>query len=198
MRPPLSLRSLIGSLLCSHVHTDTAPTQVYDDFKRHVSGCRSVCCVYWRSANDSHLFLLRVSDPLFASASAHTHAHTHSCKHTRIHTHTCKQTFTRTTHAYTQMGPSDHTRMHTQMGPSLCNTPFKTQVTDAAKKRAVAQNVDYETFKNMVSVAHLKPLQAPNTISHGACVSRGCVHTLAERSAVPLSLNIGKERSRLI
>lgn len=42
-----------------------------------------------------------------------------------------------------------------------------TQVVDAAKKRAVAQNVDYETFKNMVSVAHLKPLQAPNSVKHG-------------------------------
>ncbi|KAK9836303.1 hypothetical protein WJX81_003539 [Elliptochloris bilobata] len=32
---------------------------------------------------------------------------------------------------------------------------------DAAKKRAVAQHVDYEAFKNMVAVAHLRPLQAP-------------------------------------
>mmetsp|Transcript_6253 Transcript_6253/g.21466 ORF Transcript_6253/g.21466 Transcript_6253/m.21466 type:complete len:249 (+) Transcript_6253:192-938(+) len=31
---------------------------------------------------------------------------------------------------------------------------------DAAKKRAVKQGCDYDTFKNMVSVAHLKPLQA--------------------------------------
>ena len=29
---------------------------------------------------------------------------------------------------------------------------------DAAKKRAVAQYVDYDTFKNMVLVAHLKPI----------------------------------------
>jgi len=43
---------------------------------------------------------------------------------------------------------------------------FKRKVIDAAKKRAVSQNVDYETFKNMVSVAHLKPLQAPNTVKH--------------------------------
>ncbi|KAF5833665.1 hypothetical protein DUNSADRAFT_9975 [Dunaliella salina] len=41
---------------------------------------------------------------------------------------------------------------------------FKRKVIDAAKKRAVSQNVDYETFKNMVSVAHLKPLQAPSTV----------------------------------
>jgi hypothetical protein len=32
------------------------------------------------------------------------------------------------------------------------------QLIDAAKKRAVAQHSDYETFKNMVSVAHLRPL----------------------------------------
>ena len=36
------------------------------------------------------------------------------------------------------------------------------QAIDAAKKRAVAQNVDYDTFKNMVHVAHLKPLQSPS------------------------------------
>jgi len=35
---------------------------------------------------------------------------------------------------------------------------------DCAKKRAVAQRVDYDTFKNMVSVAHLKPLQAPDEV----------------------------------
>ncbi|QDZ18392.1 putative dynein attachment factor [Chloropicon primus] len=35
---------------------------------------------------------------------------------------------------------------------------------DSAKKRAVAQRVDYDTFKNLVSVAHLKPLQAPDEI----------------------------------
>lgn len=61
--------------------------------------------------------------------------------------------------------------------PSLCtyhpgspNTnPAEThvQAVDAAKKRAVAQNVDYETFKNMVSVAHLRPLQAPNNTRTG-------------------------------
>ncbi len=47
---------------------------------------------------------------------------------------------------------------------------------DAAKKRAVAQRVDYDTFKNMVSVAHLRPLQAPDqTIrgTHGAAVTLG-------------------------
>ena len=30
---------------------------------------------------------------------------------------------------------------------------------DAAKKRAVGQLSDYDTFRNMVSVAHLRPLQ---------------------------------------
>eukprot|EP00798_Chlamydomonas_sp_ICE-L_P011935 gene11935-15044_t len=39
---------------------------------------------------------------------------------------------------------------------------FKKQAIDAAKKRAVGQYVDYDTFKNMVAVAHLKPLHAPN------------------------------------
>ena len=39
---------------------------------------------------------------------------------------------------------------------------------DSAKKRAVAQRVDYDTFKNLVSVAHLKPLQAPDEIVRGA------------------------------
>ncbi|KAK9823139.1 hypothetical protein WJX72_000544 [[Myrmecia] bisecta] len=38
---------------------------------------------------------------------------------------------------------------------------FRRQATDLAKKRAVAQHVDYDTFKNMVAVAHLRPLQAP-------------------------------------
>lgn len=37
---------------------------------------------------------------------------------------------------------------------------WKRQAVDAAKKRAVAQLADYETFKNMVSVAHLKPITA--------------------------------------
>ncbi len=38
---------------------------------------------------------------------------------------------------------------------------------DAAKKRAVAQRSDYDTFKNMVSVAHLRPIQAPDTHERG-------------------------------
>ncbi|MEW5303826.1 MAG: hypothetical protein WDW36_006480 [Sanguina aurantia] len=37
---------------------------------------------------------------------------------------------------------------------------FKRKAIDEAKKRAVGQHVDYETFKNMVLVAHLKPLSA--------------------------------------
>ncbi|GMH37271.1 hypothetical protein BSKO_05144 [Bryopsis sp. KO-2023] len=41
---------------------------------------------------------------------------------------------------------------------------FKRQVVDDAKKRAVSQHVDYDTFKNMVSVAHLRPIQAPNEL----------------------------------
>ena len=35
---------------------------------------------------------------------------------------------------------------------------WKRKAIDSAKKRAVAQFVDYETFKNMVSVAHLKAI----------------------------------------
>ncbi len=46
---------------------------------------------------------------------------------------------------------------------------------DDAKKRAVAQNVDYDTFKNMVSVAHLRPIQAAST-------SRTGVHMHARRA----------------
>lgn len=37
----------------------------------------------------------------------------------------------------------------------------KAHAIDAAKKQAVAQHADYDTFKKMVSVAHLKPLHAP-------------------------------------
>ncbi len=46
------------------------------------------------------------------------------------------------------------------------------QAIDAAKKRAVAQGVDYDTFKNMVSVAHLRPLQAPSLLPQGECVEQ--------------------------
>uniref|UniRef100_A0A7R9V6A5 Uncharacterized protein n=1 Tax=Chlamydomonas euryale TaxID=1486919 RepID=A0A7R9V6A5_9CHLO len=45
---------------------------------------------------------------------------------------------------------------------------WKRQVVDEAKKRAVGQNVDYETFKNMVSVAHLRPIGAAKTVKHEA------------------------------
>ena len=45
------------------------------------------------------------------------------------------------------------------------------QEIDSAKKRAVAQRVDYDDFKNMVSVAHLRPIQAPDLKSKGCtCV----------------------------
>lgn len=40
-------------------------------------------------------------------------------------------------------------------------------VRDAAKHRAVAQMEDYDGFKNMVSVAHLRPWHAPNHKDHG-------------------------------
>jgi len=32
---------------------------------------------------------------------------------------------------------------------------------------SVGQNVDYETFKNMVAVAHLRPLHAANMANNG-------------------------------
>lgn len=50
------------------------------------------------------------------------------------------------------------------LGHSVCAAA---QVVDEAKKRAVGQHVDYDTFKNMVSVAHLKPIGAPNTAGSG-------------------------------
>lgn len=45
---------------------------------------------------------------------------------------------------------------------------WKRKVVDDAKKRAVSQAVDYDTFKNMVSVAHLKPITAPSSGRTGA------------------------------
>ena len=39
---------------------------------------------------------------------------------------------------------------------------------DAAKKRAVGQLSDYDTFRNMVSVAHLRPLQAESRADRAA------------------------------
>ena len=44
---------------------------------------------------------------------------------------------------------------------------WKRQEVDSAKKRAVAQYVDYDTFKNMVLVAHLKPI-GQGTVNVGA------------------------------
>eukprot|EP00892_Ulva_mutabilis_P010242 jgi/Ulvmu1/7590/UM038_0013.1 len=43
---------------------------------------------------------------------------------------------------------------------------WKRQAVDSAKKRAVGQASDYEAFKNMVSVAHLRPIGA-ETRSNG-------------------------------
>ncbi|GAX81006.1 hypothetical protein CEUSTIGMA_g8441.t1 [Chlamydomonas eustigma] len=51
----------------------------------------------------------------------------------------------------------------TKLSKDLANAVYddwKRKVIDDAKKRAVSQNVDYDTFKNMVSVAHLQPIQA--------------------------------------
>lgn len=41
---------------------------------------------------------------------------------------------------------------------------WKRKAVDSAKKRAVAQFVDYDSFKNMVLVAHLKPIG--DTVTH--------------------------------
>lgn len=41
---------------------------------------------------------------------------------------------------------------------------------DSAKKKAVSQFADYDTFKNMVSVAHLKPINQPGAKGNGAYV----------------------------
>lgn len=62
---------------------------------------------------------------------------------------------------------------------------------------SLKQNVDYETFKNMVSVAHLKPLQAktPSGTSHAVMLpswgfsADGAVHHAEQQSAVGSGLN---------
>ena len=43
---------------------------------------------------------------------------------------------------------------------------WKRGVQDAAKHRAVKQLEGYDAFKNMVSVAHLRPYHAPNLKDH--------------------------------
>lgn len=48
-----------------------------------------------------------------------------------------------------------------------------TQAIDEAKKRAVMQRVDYDTFRNMVLVAHLKPITAPSERQDGEQQSCG-------------------------
>ena len=44
---------------------------------------------------------------------------------------------------------------------------WRRSVRDSAKHRAVAQMESYDGFKNMVSVAHLRPYHAPNFKEHG-------------------------------
>ncbi|KAL0037757.1 hypothetical protein WJX77_010955 [Trebouxia sp. C0004] len=69
---------------------------------------------------------------------------------------------------------------------------IKRQAVDAAKKRAVGQHVDYDTFKNMVAVAHLRPLQDPSstqTVSH-APAWRFAPNGLLAKSADSLTLRI--------
>lgn len=48
---------------------------------------------------------------------------------------------------------------------------WKRSAVDSAKKRAVAQLVGYDAFKDMVSVAHLKPLGDPSTKQGGFSLS---------------------------
>lgn len=64
---------------------------------------------------------------------------------------------------------------------------WKRQEVDAAKKRAVAQYVDYDTFKNMVSVAHLKP------IGHASAAPGAADSLVCHASGVVLSLDRGRE-----
>eukprot|EP00775_Hariotina_reticulata_P008407 gene8407-8591_t len=56
------------------------------------------------------------------------------------------------------MKPSKHSR---ELADAILGDSRRHAI-DAAKKRAVAQQADYDTFKNLVSVAHLKPLTAPS------------------------------------
>lgn len=50
---------------------------------------------------------------------------------------------------------------------------WKRYAIDTAKKRAVAQYVDYDTFKNMVLVAHLKPIGEATERAGGSRPLRG-------------------------
>ncbi|WIA44147.1 hypothetical protein OEZ86_010485 [Tetradesmus obliquus] len=53
------------------------------------------------------------------------------------------------------------------------------QAIDDAKKRAVSQHADYDTFKKLVSVAHLKPLHAPSAGSQGNLLPAWKMNTTA-------------------
>jgi hypothetical protein len=46
---------------------------------------------------------------------------------------------------------------------------WKRKMVDEAKKRAVGQAADYETFKNLVSVAHLRAFGDP-AMKQGKCL----------------------------
>ncbi|DBA90051.1 TPA: hypothetical protein ACH3X2_004316 [Trebouxia sp. C0005] len=75
---------------------------------------------------------------------------------------------------------------------SALQDDIKRQAVDAAKKRAVGQHVDYDTFKNMVAVAHLRPLQDPSstqTVSY-APAWRFAPNGLLAKSASSLTLRI--------
>ena len=54
---------------------------------------------------------------------------------------------------------------------------------DAAKKRAVVQGGSYEDFQNMVSVAHLRPIQDKTSIRKGAAPPRAHARARGRRPA---------------
>nr|Q94EY1.1 RecName: Full=Coiled-coil domain-containing protein 103 homolog; AltName: Full=Protein PR46bp [Chlamydomonas reinhardtii]AAK70875.1 unknown [Chlamydomonas reinhardtii]ADF43150.1 PR46bp [Chlamydomonas reinhardtii] len=61
----------------------------------------------------------------------------------------------------------DHrpSKVSKELANAACDD-FKRKAIDEAKKRAVAQRVDYDTFKNMVLTAHLKPITAPKQLNN--------------------------------
>lgn len=77
---------------------------------------------------------------------------------------------------------------------------WKRKAIDSAKKRAVAQMVDYDTFKNMVLVAHLKPLTSKSEVednlqSPGWSVGRdGKPAPKAACTSSPIAINFPPQR----
>jgi hypothetical protein len=126
-------------------HTAALHAQIYDDFKRQVDG---------RSAMRRRP-LLRPSGPCMTRNSA-----MHGMRHVG--------SGTRHPAASPRDGTAAPGAHECPNANTSCFRAWRPQAIDAAKKRAVAQNVDYDTFKAMVSVAHLKPLQAPSDRKQGA------------------------------